>query len=294
LKSSCLDTSFDRIENHLTEEQAMKSRFIVLIDFSPHSEQLLRFAHDWSTRADAELLTFHHTMALLPLMTPYETKAALIDRANYEAWERLVKFTENVLPPATSIQHLVSEENMVAVLRELLKKPLSHLVFLGIKGTGLLKKIFIGSQAVNVINGIDNLIVAMPQHAPCCAPDAIHVAVQKTYPLNLVELNEIIRLNGEGESKIIFFSVVTPEDDREATERYLKALTQLYSDKKETAYELYLGDNAWRDLKKIIKQKQNEFIVVQRGSRMFLDQITRKFLINDLVYEGHTPLIIMP
>ncbi|HPV88611.1 MAG TPA: hypothetical protein PKU85_05315, partial [Bacteroidales bacterium] len=62
----------------------------------------------------------------------------------------------------------------------------------------------------------------------------------------------------------------------------------------ETAYELYLGDNAWRDLKKIIKQKQKEFIVVQRGSRMFLDQITRKFLINDLVYEGHTPLIIMP
>ena len=272
----------------------MKSRFIVLIDFSPNSEQLLRFAHDWSKRVGAELLAFHNTIALSPLMTPYETKTTLIDRANYEARERLVKFTENVLPPATSIQHLVSEENMVAVLRELLKKPFSHLVFLGIKGTGLLKKIFIGSQAVNVINGIDNLIVAMPQHAPCFAPDAIHVAVQKTYPLNLVELNEIIRLNGEGGSKIIFFSVVTSEDDREATERYLKALTQLYSDKKETAYELYLGDNAWRDLKKIIKQKQKEFIVVQRGSRMFLDQITRKFLINDLVYEGHTPLIIMP
>jgi len=27
---------------------------------------------------------------------------------------------------------------------------------------------------------------------------------------------------------------------------------------------------------------------------MFMDQIARKFLINDLVYEGHTPLIIMP
>ena len=63
---------------------------------------------------------------------------------------------------------------------------------------------------------------------------------------------------------------------------------------KETAYELYLGEKSWRDLKKIIKQKQNEFIVVQRESRMFMDQIARKFLINDLVYEGHTPLIIMP
>ena len=272
----------------------MKSRFIVLIDFSPHSEQLLRFAHDWSTRADAELLTFHHTMALLPLMTPYETKAALIERANYKAWEQLRTFTETVLPGASAIQHLVSEKNLVVALRDLLEKPFNHLIFLGIKGTGLLKKIFIGSQAVKVINGIDNLIAAMPQHAPCCAPEAIHVAVQKTYPLDLIELNKIISLNGDVGSKIIFFSVVTPEDDGAATERYLKELTQLYSDMKEAAYELYVGDNAWRDLKKIIKGKQNEFIVVQRGSRMFLDQVARKFLINDLVYEGRTPLIVMP
>jgi len=119
-------------------------------------------------------------------------------------------------------------------------------------------------------------------------------AALQSYPLNLIELNKIIRLNGEEGSKIVFFSVVTPEDDREATERYLKELSQLYSDNKETAYELYLGEKSWRDLKKIIKQKQNEFIVVQRESRMFMDQIARKFLINDLVYEGHTPLIIMP
>ena len=148
----------------------MKNRFIVLIDLSSHSEQLLRFAHDWSKRVGAELLAFHNNIALSPLMTPYETKTTLIDRANYEARERLVKFTENVLPPATPIQHLVSEENMVSVLRELLKKTFNHLVFFGIKGTGLLKKIFIGSQAVNIIDGIDNLIVAMPQYARCCAP----------------------------------------------------------------------------------------------------------------------------
>jgi len=101
LKSSCLDASFDRIENLLTEEQTMKSRFIVLIDFSPNSEQLLRFAHDWSKRVGAELLAFHNTIALSPLMTPYETKTTLIDRVNYEARERLVKFTENVLPLST-------------------------------------------------------------------------------------------------------------------------------------------------------------------------------------------------
>ena len=174
---------------------------------------------------------------------------------------------------------------MVSVLRELLKKTFNHLVFLGIKGTGLLKKIFIGSQAVNIIDGIDNLIVAMPQYARCCAP--------KLSPeSHRIEQNYSSQWRGRIENRL--FSVVTPEDDREATERYLKELSQLYSDNKETAYELYLGEKSWRDLKKIIKQKQNEFIVVQRESRMFMDQIARKFLINDLVYEGHTPLIIMP
>lgn len=272
----------------------MKNRFIVLIDFSPYSEHLLQFAYDWSRRAHAEMLVVHNTLALMPVITPYETKKKIIDSDNKDALKKLKEFTKTNLPGVMPVKHLVSEKNLLIALRQLLKEPFNNLVFLGIKGTGLIKKIFIGSQAVKIIDDIDNLIVAIPLNSACCAPDAIHVAVQKNYPLNIIEFNKFLRLNKEEISRIIFFSVIMPDDDRDATEMYLRQLIELFSDKRDASYELYIGKNGLKDLKDIISKKQKEFIVVQRGSRMLIDQMFRKFLINELVYEGNTPLIIVP
>ena len=272
----------------------MKNRFIVLIDLSPFSAHLLRFAYEWGRRAGAEMLVVHNTSAVTPLMTPHETKTQLIDMANKEAWEKLKTCTETTLPAGTSVRHLVSEKNLVTTLRPLLEERFFNVVFLGIKGTRLIKKFFIGSAAVHIIDSIGNLIVAIPPNAPCCAPDVIHVAIQKNYPLNILEFNKFLRLNGEEISKIVFFSVIADDDDQNATEKYLNDLTELYSEKCDVAYELYIGKNARKDLKKVIQQKQHEFIVVQKGSRMLLDSMFRKYLINELVYRGNTPLIIVP
>ncbi len=272
----------------------MRDRFIVLVDFSVYSKDLLRFAYDWSKRIDAEILLVHSTEVLLPVMAPQESKIRLTALANLDALEKLKKCAEAVLPEGTSAKPLVSEKPLVFLLRQLLQKHYNHLVFLGIKGTGLLKKIFIGTQAVKVIDGIDNLIVAVPQNAACCSPESIHVSVLKNYPLNIFEFNKFLNFTGEGIKRIVFFSFIASNNERDSTEKYLKELAELYSDKRDVSYELYQGDVALPGLKNLILERHNEFIVIQRGSRMFLDQVFRKFLINELVYEGRTPLIILP
>jgi len=272
----------------------MKNRFIVLIDFSPYSEPLLRFAYDWGKRIDAEIVLVHNTIVLSPVMSPRESKIELINIANSNALQRLKECAEAVLPKGTPFERIVSEIELVIQLRQLLQEPFNNLVFLGIKGTGLLKKIFIGSQAVNVIDSIDNLIVAVPKNAGCCPHESIHVAVQKNYPLNIIDFNKFLNFTGDEINRIAFFSVVTPDDDLVSTENYLKELAGLYSDKRDISYRIYEGNSAFEDLKGIILKKKDEYIVVQRGSRTFLDQMFRKFLINELVYEGDTPLIILP
>jgi len=272
----------------------MKKRFIVLIDFSIYSEFLLRFASDWSKRTDAEILLVHSTEVLLPVMAPQESKIRLTALANLDALEKLKKCAETVLPEGTSAKPLVSEKPLIVLLRQLLQEDYNDLVFLGIKGTGLLKKIFIGSQTVKIIDGIDNLIVAVPQNAVCLSPECVHVAVVKNYPLNIFEFNKFLKFTGEGIKRIVFFSFIARSDERDSAEKYLKELTELYADKRDVSYELYQGDVALVGLKNLILERHNEFIVIQRGSRMLLDQVLRKFLINELVYEGRTPLIILP
>ena len=113
--------------------------------------------------------------------------------------------------------------------------------------------------------------------------------------MNVVDLSKFLNLAGSQVRKIVFFSVITQEDDYNATENYLRELVNLFSDKREdTSYELFVGRTAFEDLKRILSEKKDEFIIVQRGSRMLMDQIFRKFLINELVYEGNIPLVILP
>lgn len=273
----------------------MRNRFILLIDFSPYSEHLIRFAYDWAKKVDAEILLLHKTTVMSPVMAPHESKMHLAQIAHRDALERLHQCMESTLPKSASAKLIASERKLIYQLRNLLKEPYNHLVFLGLKGAGLLKKVFIGSEAVRVIEEIDNPIVAMPKNAVCCARETIHVAVRKSYPLNVAELSKFLNLAGSQVRKIVFFSVITQEDDYNATENYLRELVNLFSDKREdTSYELFVGRTAFEDLKRILSEKKDEFIVVQRGSRMLMDQIFRKFLINELVYEGNIPLVILP
>ena len=44
----------------------------------------------------------------------------------------------------------------------------------------------------------------------------------------------------------------------------------------------------------VINNKIDEMLIVQKGSRLLTDQLFRRFLINELVYEGQTPLIVLP
>ncbi len=272
----------------------MKNRFVVLIDFSEHSGRLLQFAYDWSQRINAEIVLVHQTPVLLPALTPSESRKKLTAIANADAVVKLKALAQSVLLPGASARYFASEKPLVAVLNDMLRKHYSHLVFLGIKETGLLKKLFIGSEAVKVIDGIDCGIVAMPQNAPCCSHQSIHIAVQKQYPLNLFELNKFLKFTGDEIKKMTFFSFITKGDDPDATMKYLQELAALYSDQRKTAYDLYQGNDELISLKNLIYEKANEFIVVQRGARMLFDQIFRKFLVNELVYEGRTPLIILP
>jgi hypothetical protein len=149
----------------------MKNRFIVLMDLSPFSEHLLRFAYEWSRRAGAELLVVHHTSAVTPLMTPHETKTQLMDTANREAWEKLKTLRRLPCPPELPSRHLVSKKVWLPCYVPRLKNGFFQSVFLGIKGTGFGKeKFFIGSEAVQIIDSLGNLIVGLCQKMPLLLP----------------------------------------------------------------------------------------------------------------------------
>lgn len=272
----------------------MKKRFIILIDFSEYSSNLIKYACDWSKQANAELLLVHQSIVLAPALTDNESRQQIALHTNEEALHKLRTLAKELIPPTIKVSFSVSENHIQQILTKLLAEQFDDLIFTGIKGTGLLKQIFLGSMALQVIDNIKNIIVAMPKEISVFSHQKIFVAVTEKHPLNILELNKFLNFIDKKNTCLSFFYLAKPNEKTKGIEKQLKDLSNLFADRFNTKTEIYEGNNPFADIKKVINNKEEEMLIVQKGSRLLTDQLFRRFLINELVYEGQTPLIVLP
>jgi len=272
----------------------MKKRFIILIDFSEYSSNLIKYAYDWSKQANAELLLVHQTIVLLPALTDYNSKQQIIQHHNEKALDNLKSLVKEFIPQSVKVSFLVSEIHLQTILTKLLAEPFHNLIFTGLKGTGLIKQLFIGNVALQIIEKVKNIVIAMPKEISTFNHEKIFVAVTEKHPLNILELNNFLNFFDKENTCLTFFYLAKPNEKTKGIEKQLNDLYCLFSEKFNTKTVIYEGSNPFEDIKKVINNKEEEMLIIQKGSRLLTDQLFRRFLINELVYEGQTPLIVLP
>jgi len=272
----------------------MKKRLILLIDFSDYSGNLIKYACDWGKRIDAELLLVHQSVVLAPVLTDNESRQEIAKYTNDDALNKLKSLANEFIPSTVAVSYLVFERQLQPEINRLLAEPFDQLIFAGLKGTGLLKKIFLGSVALQVIENANNIVVAMPKEVSAFSHKKLFVAVTEQHPLNLAEFNRLLGFIDSKNTSISFFYLSKPNEETAGIESLLNKLADLYSDKFTTKTSIYSGSNPFEDIKKVINNAEEEVLIVQKGSRLFTDMLFRRFLINELVYEGKTPLITLP
>lgn len=272
----------------------MKKRFILLIDFSENSGNLIRYAFDWSKQINAELLLVHQTIVAASAIADKESKDGIIKQANNEALKNLRELAGKILEPSVNVSFTISEIPLQMTLSRLLDEPFENLIFVGLKGTSMLKQLFIGSWAVQIIENTKNIVVAMPSELTHFSHEKIFVAVTETHPLNILGLNKFFSFLDKSTTTITFFYLARPFEKTNEIEKLLRDLTEFFGDKFQTTYTIYEGNHSFDHIKEVINNGVEELLIVQKGSRLLTDQFFRKFLINELVYEGQTPLVILP
>lgn len=272
----------------------MKKRFIVLIDFSKGSPNLLSYAYDWSKQNNAELLLAHQATVAFPSLTDNVSRESISQHTYDEVRDRLKKLAEETLPNTDKVSYFISDDHIKNILSGLVADDFENIIFVNSKEVGLLKKIFIDSMAIQVIENSSNIVVAMPKEINSFSHERIFVAVTEKHPINILELNNFFRFLDKTKTQITFFYLGKPDEETGEIEKQLKDLTKLFADRYHTGYAIYEGRNALTDIKKVINNKIDEILIVQKGSRLLTDQIFRRFLINELVNEGQTPLVVLP
>lgn len=272
----------------------MKKRFIILIDFTESSKNLIKYACDWSKQIDVELLLVHQSLVSTPSLTDSQTRQQLKQQTNDEALYKLKELAKKHIPSMHKVSFYVSEENLQLSLAKLLSEPFDNLIFSGIKRKGLLKKLLLPSVSLQVIDTIQNITVGMPVEINTFSHEKIFVAVTEKHPLNILELNKFLRFIDRSNTEVIFFHLTKPHEQTKDIEKHLRELSRLFADKYNTSFAIYEGNHPFRDIKKVINNKIDELLIVQKGSRLLTDQLFRKFLIDELVNEGQTPLVVLP
>lgn len=272
----------------------MRKRFILFIDLSEHSSNLIKYAYQWSIQAKAQLLLFHQSIVQSPALAETEIKQKILEEANEEALQKLKVLTRDIVPHPESIQYHISESDFQISLPQLLAEDYEDLIFVGLKGTSMLKKIFFGSYALQVINSTNNIVVAMPKEIDAYTHEKIFVAINEKHPINIQELNNFLEFIEDENTHLTFFHLAQTDEDTSIIQAELDKLRYMYEDRFNTTTAIYEGKDRLQDIKKVINDKIDEILVVQRGSRLLSDKLFRRFLINDLVHEGQTPLVVLP
>ena len=274
----------------------MKQRSIVLVDFSECSASALKFAYQWSLNTGAELLVLHQLQIGSPGFTSIESEKAILESEKEAATSKMKAFLDINLNEKKKPQLLISSLSLPNQIDELSKDSnLKNIIFIGLKGTGVLKRIFIGSEAIRVIENTRNMVIAIPKDCKIQSIDKLNIAVSEDFNLNLLELNFFLKQFNKPLPELEFFNFSNSGTTTKKIEDLFASLKDIYEDDFRTSCTAYkFSGNKMTGIKELVEGQENQLILVQKGSRYFTDYIFRKFLINELVYDGKIPLVVLP
>lgn len=272
----------------------MEKRFVYLVDFEMNNEVLLPFVGDWARRESVPILLVHFQDLILPRMADSDRKAELLRQDEEQLLQELKQLRNQCLAPELKVQFLIKNGEIIEPLAELLNGPYEDLLFIGIRKTGWLRNLLLGNEALDIINKIENIIIALPEGIKRYAHNRLYVAVSEQAKLNVLAFNNFLEFLDEGQTRITFFHLAKPGEDTRQIRKQLQNLVSLFQTQFPCDYEVYETEYPAADIKKVINNKFDEFLVVQPGMRLLSDYLFRPFLVNELVLEGETPLVILP
>lgn len=268
-------------------------RLVVLIDFSDYTETLINLAFKWSSNYGFSLFFVHQVPGLVPALADNKSRQQILEYEKKQAGKKLRELVSKYNTSQHPARIEITEKQLVHHLETLLQP--EDLLVVGLKGTGFLKKLLIGSTVTDIIDQLNHTTVAIPAKLnPDRLSDQLTVGLSYRYPLNYSAFLGFLEMFSNAIKHVELITVVTPNEDKLESARYLRELKRKLDSKVSTEIKLFEGTDTFEEIKKYIHQKDNGVFVVQKGSRTMNDKLFRKFLINDLVYDGALPLIVLP
>jgi nucleotide-binding universal stress UspA family protein len=273
----------------------MKTRLLTLIDLSEDASVVLDFCNKWAKGDSTEVHLLHQVVGMMPALTDAKSKELILEAEKAEAEILLKDLSKKSFPLSTFPMLHITDENIIKYARNLVQDSSFDLMVVGLKKTSLLKKFLIGTVVTHLIDLVDRPVIGLPLDGVAKLPERLIISVNYQYPVNFETLKElIISFKIRGLKEIYLVSASASNEDLTNADEYVKSLHDSLKELIHVTSEILVDADLLTELKRLTSEAPGAMLVVQKGSRSFLDHLFRKFLINELVHDGQTPLIVLP
>lgn len=275
-----------------TRQATMK--IYVLIDFSDYSNSQIQLANHWCLAFGCKMVLVHQLDLIIPSLGSPDIRLKLEYDQKRMVFQEIEKLREQYVDESIFVNIEVTALPLIKFLKEEAQIEEEDIILAGIKGTGILKQIFIGSTVTRVIEEVNRLTIALPLHIKVNVPSKLVVAVHYKTPVGEKLLKQLIKSISSKLEVVEFITIISKVEEKYDSEAYLLNLKKTFDSLISCQVNSFSGNEAMAELKSYMLHQEGMFLVLQKGSRSLADRVFRKFMINDLVYDASIPLIVLP
>lgn len=270
----------------------MKKRFIVLTDLSTPSERLVQFAATWADKAGAELVVAHQAAVFAPAMGDAEIRSEIKRRNKQSALRTLQDFTKQVLGNIRNVKFHVTTSKIETSLARLNNSKNLDVIFVGIKKEkSFIENLLTESTAIKLSSEINKIIISIPVDTVDYNFESLCIGLKHAYPINETEFTNLLTIATPMFSSIQLLSVTEQEEQNGEAEMFLSSVAHEHQSQAKLSYKVAHTASIPVHLSDYVEG--NSMLAIQKGPRSLFD-IFRKYHVNELLKNGHIPLIILP
>ncbi len=269
----------------------MKNRFIVLVEFSNASANLLKLAHQLALINRIPLVVVHQSLSPVPGIGETTLIGAIKKDISENSLQQLQEFVMQTIGPSVIITYEVTTSNLAEAVLNLQTSDKADIVFTGIKHKDFIDKILFGSTAVKISDHTDNIIISVPDGYSTIDLSTLNIGIVECYPINVEALKNLLLITPHV-NKLNFFSVVRSDEDKNPVYELLKGIAQQLKGTVTCVYEVVEAEKIIDGIKNY-SSLQGGVLVLQKGTRNFSD-VFRTQVVNEVVYSAELPVIILP
>ncbi|MEP2278609.1 universal stress protein [Maribacter sp.] len=169
-------------------------------------------------------------------------------------------------------------------------------VIIGTKGSSALSQIFIGSNALDLIEHLENsaLIIVPPEYKNSSAKEIV-LATDYKHRFTNTELSPVLKMVNLKETTLNIAHVKTEETLSNEQISNKELLKNELKKTKHHFFEIELQDNVAYTLYQIEKENQNiDTMVILKTKHGFFKQLLRENIIKNLSAKTKIPLLVLP